>query len=349
MFRRKTLIVVGAGASMEVDLPSGKELTREIAKLLDLEIDYVKLESGDYLLWQACKIHAKQSNSVLDQYFQAARRIHDAMPQASSIDSFIDVHSGDKHIEVCGKLAIVRAILKAESRCTKLIIKSGHRNAQLNYSGLENTWFNRFWALLTQGCPLDKLPDRLASFEMVIFNYDRCIEHFLYHSIQNYYGIPPEPAAAILKSLKIYHPYGMVGHLPWQGSSPKIGFGDEPNVQPLLELSSEIRTFTEETDPASEEITKIHDAVLKAQMIVFLGFAFHPDNMALITPHQPDDSNTTIDYYATAHGMSNSNQEQIGWHLRKLRTAEARDNNYNIAPLTCVDFFDEYSKSLEFS
>lgn len=334
---------------MEVDLPSGKELTREIAKLLDLELDAGTQKRGDYLLWEACKAHAKQSNGERQQYFVAARRIHDAMPQAPSIDSFIDVHSGDKHIELCGKLAIVRSVLAAESRSNKLLIKSDRLDAQLNYSELETTWFNRFWILLTQGCPLDQFADRLASFEMVVFNYDRCIEHFLYYSLQNYYGISPEQAADILKSLKIYHPYGMVGHLPWQGSSPKIGFGDEPNVQPLLELSSEIRTFTEETDPASEEITKIHEAVLEAQMIVFLGFAFHPDNMALITPQQPDDSNTTIDYYATAHGMSNSNQQQIGWDLRKLRPAEARDNNYNIAPLTCVDFFDEYSKSLEFS
>ena len=76
MFRRKTLIVVGAGASMEVDLPSGKELTREIAKLLDLEFDAGTQKRGDYLLWEACKAHAKQSNGGLQQYFVAARRIH---------------------------------------------------------------------------------------------------------------------------------------------------------------------------------------------------------------------------------------------------------------------------------
>ena len=137
---------------------------------------------------------------------------------------------------------------------------------------------------------------------------------------------------------------------PWQGESPRIDFGAEPNVRLLLELSSGIRTFSEESDPGSEEIAKIHNAVLRAQTIVFLGFAFHPDNMSLITPQQqPKESSGLIDYYATAHGMSKSNQNQIERHLLKLRRGDARDNNYNIADMKCVNLFDEYSKSLEFS
>lgn len=38
------------------------------------------------------------------------------MPQSISIDNFIDSHKGDKEIELCGKLAIVRAVLEAEAK-----------------------------------------------------------------------------------------------------------------------------------------------------------------------------------------------------------------------------------------
>lgn len=348
MFQRKTLIVVGAGASMEVDLPSGRELTREIAELLNIAFDHRTQKSGDYGLWKACETHAREADSELEPYFAAARRIHGAMPQAASIDSFIDDHSGDKHIELCGKLAIVRSVLSAESR-SKLIVTSDRSDAQLDYINLEPTWFNRFWSLLS--CPLDQLAERLASFAMIVFNYDRCIEHFLYYSLQNYYGVSAQQAADILTSLTIYHPYGTVGHLPWQGGSPSVAFGGEVSADQLLALSKEIRTFTEETDPASTEIQQIHRAVLDAQVMVFLGFAFHPNNMTLITPPQQPTvlSSGVISYYVTAHGMSDSNQEQIKRYLRRLKEAVADDNSYNVTPKKCVDFFDEYSKSLEFS
>ena len=47
MFRSKTLFVVGAGASKEVNFPIGTELTEEIAQLWDFEFDLNQLKKGD--------------------------------------------------------------------------------------------------------------------------------------------------------------------------------------------------------------------------------------------------------------------------------------------------------------
>ncbi len=47
MFRSKTLFVVGAGASKEVNIPIGTELAEEIANLLYFEFDHFsKLQKG---------------------------------------------------------------------------------------------------------------------------------------------------------------------------------------------------------------------------------------------------------------------------------------------------------------
>jgi len=120
MFKNKTLIIVGAGTSCEVGLPSSDELKGKIAELLDIQIsDFSKLLRGDRLIYEALRILVKHSDgnrSDLAPYIKAALRIRDSMPLAPSIDNFIDAHNGDEFIERCGKLAIVRSILTAEKQ-----------------------------------------------------------------------------------------------------------------------------------------------------------------------------------------------------------------------------------------
>lgn len=122
--------------------------------------------------------------------------------------------------------------------------------------------------MLSENCRVDELEDRLSSVSLIVFNYDRCIEYYLYYQLQSYYGIPKEVAAVLLNKLKIYHPYGVVGYLPWQESldgdyfgKDKIDFGHEPTSDHLLDLASQIRTFTEGTDPTSSEITASRELI----------------------------------------------------------------------------------------
>ena len=41
----------------------------------------------------------------------------------------------------------------------------------------------------------------------------------------------------IIKEINIYHPYGVVGTLPWAGQSGVVEFGSEPQSKLILELS----------------------------------------------------------------------------------------------------------------
>ena len=120
MFQSKTLIVVGAGASKEARLPTGNELTATIASKIDIRFsEFSGQSSGDHEITAALKSHATDVDrqpGVINPYLHACRRIRDAMPQAISIDSFIEDHQGDEKIELCGKLAIVQSILEAERK-----------------------------------------------------------------------------------------------------------------------------------------------------------------------------------------------------------------------------------------
>ena len=112
MFQSKTLFVVGAGASQEVGLPTGRGLRETIASKVEFEFDSGHLERGDRNIWMALDLHVEQlrrefpprvlsTQQELENCFNAGRHIASAMPQALSIDNFIDAQQNEK-VEVCG-------------------------------------------------------------------------------------------------------------------------------------------------------------------------------------------------------------------------------------------------------
>lgn len=352
MVNNKTVVVVGAGASKEANLPTGRELKKQIAKLLDIRFEGPppRLSSGDASIVQALEheVRMRPQSRDISTYLAAALRIRNAMPQAISIDTFIDAHKGDENIELCGKLAIVRSILEAE-KSSLMYFDPQNREADLNYQALESTWFNSFMQLLAENCTSDELSERLSSITMIVFNYDRCIEHFLYHSLQNYYGLHETDATALVQDIEIYHPYGIVGHLPWQQKEGSIDFGAEPKARQLLDLAAQIRTFAEGTDPSSSEIVAIREKVLEADIVIFLGFHFHQINLDLLRPEQVSpDAKRAVDYFATAKEISESDCEIIKLELAKLSGVKTKRINLR-NDLTCSELFQGYWKSLALS
>ncbi|MCP4585501.1 hypothetical protein, partial [Pseudoalteromonas sp.] len=112
-----TVFVIGAGASKEANLPTGRELKDKISRLLDIRFDYRQQKHGDYLVVNALRELVKGEDGRSDDinpYIHEAWHIRDALPQAISIDNFIDSQRGNEKIAICGKLAIVRSILEAE-------------------------------------------------------------------------------------------------------------------------------------------------------------------------------------------------------------------------------------------
>src|SRR5690348_6534950 len=189
---KKLTIIVGAGASKELGLPIGCELKQKIAKLLDIRFDFRDQKSGDHYICSALRLVAHQyALPDINPFLQAAWMIRDAMPQAISIDNFIDSHQGNEEIELCGKLAIVRSILDTEKQ-SKMFVDYNSGKSSINYTNTEDCWLTPFVRLVTENCRVDELKARLDSITFVIFNYDRCIEHYLYYALQNYYKIRSE-------------------------------------------------------------------------------------------------------------------------------------------------------------
>ena len=177
-----------------------------------------------------------------------------------------------------------------------------------------------FWQRISENCQAEGLQERLSAITLIVFNYDRCIEHFLYHSIQNYYGLSADAAASLVNETDILHPYGVVGSLPWTERPAQMDFGAEPRAQDLVELAEQIKTFTEGTNPEASNIMEIRNQVVEAETLVFLGFAYHKQNFELLK--RPDDrrrdGEVVPECYGTALGISDADLQVIAWDLYAL-------------------------------
>jgi hypothetical protein len=179
---------------------------------------------------------------------------------------------------------------------------------------------------------------------MVVFNYDRCIEHYLFHALQNYYGIPREEAAVAMGHLEVHHPYGQVGDLPWANPRSNIEFGTDPNSRQLLDVAKQIKTFTEGTDPAAPEFRRITELMRDAPQVVFLGFAYHRLNLDLLFP-VPTPAVADRTMFGTAYGLSQSDADHIENHL--VQRAGVGRHRVNLGrELTCAGLFQEYWRAL---
>lgn len=345
MFRPKTLFVVGAGASKEAKLPTANELTATIAGMIDIKFHHDDQFSGDFEITAALRRHVQKADGTsgdISPYLRAGRLIRDAMPQAISIDNFIDAHQGDEKVELCGKLAIVRSILDAEQH-SLLFFDGQWSNDTINHNNLQETWYISFMQLLTEGFHRENISQLFENVSFIIFNYDRCIEHFLFHAVQTYYGIQSAVAADLMRALKIFHPYGIVGYLPWQADEAAIPFGSSNYESDLLSLARQIKTFTERIEDETA-ITAMRRLMQDAETIVFLGFAFHQQNMELM---KPIEHNNAIRVFATAKGISDSDCIIIRGQICQFFDKMPHNIKVNLRNgLTCHGIFEEYRRSL---
>ncbi|PAY03366.1 hypothetical protein CK489_39615 [Bradyrhizobium sp. UFLA03-84] len=349
MFKKKTLFVLGAGSSYEVNVPVGLGLAKAIGTKLDVRLgDYNRnIGEGDkYLLGQ----FQNQLPQQFNEYLAAGWRIRDGLPTANSIDDFLDMHSHDEQMQLIGKAAIVKSILEAEQESQLYFDQNNSRN-KLMLEKLEGSWFMKFIRVLGRGIPKSNAAQIFDNVSFVVFNYDRCVEFFLLQALQAMYSLPLNDAASIVQDLSIIHPYGTIGELPHLGSDgTQVPFGGVENFDfNYIKLSQRIKTYTEQI--AGTEVTnRVRNEVERAEQVVFLGFAYHAQNMLLLRPLEEFASSRPI--YGTALGMSASD---VAIATGELRSWFLPDDALSSDPfadihiengLTCAKMFDNYAKSI---
>ena len=284
MFRDKTTFVIGAGASAEFGLPVGSKLAKRIRDSAVLKPSAI---SKDWVIGDKFFLE-----NLIEKYGQgekfkaclaALTTINEGIYTATSIDAFIHRHRGNQYIKELGKALIALEIAKAERASDMRMDGVPGIDGTLDKEELEDKWIGHFFRTLSDGVENPRHLGR--EINIICFNYDRCIEHYLIEAIHKAYRIERNAAKEIVDDINIIHPYGTLGRVPYQQG----GYGDRmlafgPDLERsfrLFTVSENIRTYAEQTHK-EKEVKSIHDAICDCKSLIFLGFGFNNQNLDLL-------------------------------------------------------------------
>jgi hypothetical protein len=343
MLRKKTLLILGAGASFDFGMPLGRDLAGHIARKVDIRFqDGYQMTSGDAVIMEALRHTARQRNEDVNDYLHAGWRVRDGIDFTRSIDSFLHKHENEPKLQLCAKLAIAQIIAEHERNSSLYVDDRRADSVFSRDDDVKGSWLGRLFYVLQEGVSRLQLDSLLKNLMVIDFNYDRCFEHFLLHTVRRTYGRPETEISDFLRAaLKIVHPYGLIGELPWKISDGvKYGADQYIHHTDLLRMASGIQTFNEEMS-SNAIVSAVRGMIAEAERICFLGYHFHEPNMKLLSgakrmanPH----------VYATVLKRSDG---AVGLIRQSIATSFGiPDGMITTKNVDCTGFFDEFEDVL---
>jgi hypothetical protein len=314
MLDRPTVFVIGARAGFDIEMPLGDKLADLIAEAVSFYYEKGHLVKGNLEMAQALQRISQNKKGNWDAFLVAGRMIAGGIKYTRSIDNYVHSHSDKEAVKTVAKVAIVQMILEAERECAISIDPQQFPPRFREEAAAHESWLSDFFTMLQGGVIEAKNLNKIfGNLTIINFNYDRCIEHYLFHVMQRLYPSKGEAYVTELMNttLKILHPYGAVGNLPWQAKTNVVRFGGEKTDNDLATLSDQLRTYNEEIDDKTK-IEEIRTVMAEAKRLVFLGFHFHRQNVELLSPEaDKPDLKGTVSVYGTRVSRSPADMEII--------------------------------------
>jgi hypothetical protein len=341
VIKRKTVFVVGAGASFELKFPLGEELVLQIGKALKFSPSTFgeTTSTGDKDLWQTIKRHASQGQSSLGEYLQAALKVSAASHLGISIDNIVHQLGNQPLVAVCAKFGIARRILDAEASCA---LRETDEQPSFQWAEARGTWLGGFAQLLVQDLQRTSLEGIFQNVSIISFNYDRNVRRFLPLVLQSQFGIEESEARELSKGMRIFHPYGSIGPLPWEGLPAAVAYG-KCRLETMLTAAGNLRTFTEQIEDESH-LADMRAALSEAERIVFLGFSYLPQNMELLTRGMVGSADQIM---GTCYNLSAPDQTLVAHKLGHFFPVGARSyREARLSDMVCAQFIRENFRTL---
>ncbi len=324
MFKPGTVLVVGAGASSEFNLPLGAGLAANIARNLAVVAGRggFRPHLADSLAYDLTRRRYRDDKLRWDDAWAAAKTIREGILHAQSIDAFIDMHHEKLMIATFGKLQIALEILRAEGSSTLAVDRSNINN-RIDFRREQNaqSWLRVLAEILLEKAKASDLASIGKELTIITFNYDRCIQHYLIEALSATLAIEYVVARQVVSQMKIIHPYGKLGDLPSArgGSGDGVAFGADPGDigDSVWEIADGLSTFTEEMRDAGT-LAEIHGAMAQATQLVFLGFGFQSQNVQLLTPKGQSNTARVMTGMATGYGLHQIAVPEIRNRIQKM-------------------------------
>lgn len=297
MFQQRTVFVVGAGASCELQMPSGGQLANIIAAGAKVGFGHFDGKAtGDAGLRAA--LQRNYDGGAINDRLPAMRDIADGIYLAESIDNYIERHQDTPFVAEMGKFLIAYFLLRAEASSRLQVHEDWDRS--LDLPSLQDTWLDPFTRALISGVGKGRVDEIGSEIAIVCFNYDRCIERYLQAALVAAFHLDPSHSDQIVRNIRILRPYGGLGRLPPQArgfGGDLVPFGAPTDAVDLPSVARRLRTYTEQIDDETL-VADIQTTVRDATQLVFLGFGFHQQNIKLLTGNWGDNVPAKQIYYS---------------------------------------------------
>ncbi|MEQ9461908.1 MAG: hypothetical protein RIG82_13250 [Phycisphaeraceae bacterium] len=261
MITKPTVLILGAGASVDVGYPLAGGLVDEIVALshqkevMSPAEWYAARDGGEYRyltskqqLEEACKEFANKLSAS----------------GCPSIDTFLESR---EDLRVVGKFLIAKIIKHKE-----------YKYPNFNRDGAKK-WYQSLLQSIVSGCkdPLDAITK--TDLRIITFNYDRSLEYFLMSALSERCNISEDAAIAKMRESNLY-PLHLHGDL---GSLETYEYGEIKDDVSIKKASQNIRVVSELNDLSgnersfvSEEFKEANEQLQAAERIIFMGFSYDP-------------------------------------------------------------------------
>lgn len=265
MIKKRTVLVLGAGASIPFGFPSGKDLYYEIAHRLP----------GD-----AFREAADERSYIFPPEEVETFKIALLNSGEESVDSFLAAGRAYNSYNEIGKAAIAWALIPREEH--GMIVGEVSRGVN---------WYRHLWRSLSDASFTSFARDnRLA---IITFNYDRSIEQFLFTALKARYTKSDKECAQVMAKIPLVHVHGQLGPLPWQANRTQLDvvpFNGERTPDAIRSGMANIKIMKEQDG----EYDGVRPLLSEAEKIIFLGFGYHADNLQRLGIAELDAAGKTI-------------------------------------------------------
>jgi hypothetical protein len=251
--KKKTVLILGAGASMPYGFPSGDELKQKIIS----NLEHFPRKGGP-----GTQLESIMREARLEDYHVTDFRDQLAGAPHMTIDRFLE---NRPEFEAIGKLAIAATLIPLEVDSVVRMFEpwKGHSCAE--------DWYTYF----AQHLNLSSTYWGDGLLTIITYNYDRSLEYFLFRILKSTCRKSEQECRDIFKGIPIIHIYGELG--PYNPIGRGLPYGVSLNSETARAAANNIRIMHEAKDEGLTNQSKT--AVENAEVVCFLGFGYHEENL----------------------------------------------------------------------
>jgi hypothetical protein len=257
MIKKKTVFVLGAGASMPYGFESGSEMLMR-----------TKMMGPDAIAGAVGILPASPVSANFARAVKAA--------QNESLDAFLE-HRKESDSELyVGKRLIARRLLLQELNSIYKFDVNGD-------------WIQNLYSRMVYNVKSVNEFQKQNAVTFITYNYDRLLEHRIAYGLQAQFNAPLDQCAGVFDDIKVIHLHGSLGR-PFAAGADGTGvvpFGvDAKNneefgkqISFFLDLASHSIQIVHQASPKTPEFKAAREVLSEGEQVFYLGFGFGQTNV----------------------------------------------------------------------